>query len=263
MPRFSANLTMMFTEHDFLDRFGAARDAGFEAVEFLFPYDHDANDIGDALRRHSLAVSIFNLSPGDWQAGERGLGCLADRRDAFHTAVEMAVVYARATGARCCHIMAGNPGPALPEAARAVFVDNLRYAADAFQEIGLSGLIEPLNTRDNPGYFLSSLALAVDILKEVDRPNIGLQFDIYHHQIMQGDVVRGLEEHMPLIRHIQIAGVPDRHEPDSGELNYPFIFERLDALGYEGWVGCEYRPRAGTLEGLGWLREWQSRSSSD
>jgi hydroxypyruvate isomerase len=253
MLRFSANLSMMFTEHAFLDRFRAAREAGFEAVEFQFPYEHLAEDIGQAIRRHALAVSVFNLPPGNWQAGERGLGCLAARQDEFRASVDAALAYAAATGARQCHVMAGIPGDVTPESARAVFVDNLHHVADRFEEVGLVALIEPLNARDNPGYFLTSTALAVDILKEIDRPNTGLQFDIYHQQIMHGDVVRSLDRHMPLIRHIQIAGVPERHEPDLGELDYAFIFEQLDVLGYEGWVGCEYRPRGGTLQGLGWL----------
>lgn len=258
MPRFSANLTMMFTEHDFLDRFSAARDAGFEAVEILFPYDQPAEVIGMALQSHDLAVSIFNTAPGDWQAGERGFGCRPDRRDEFRASIEMAVQYASVTGARHCHILAGNPGKTSPDAARAVFVENLRHAADAFAAIGLAGLIEPLNQRDMPGYFLNSLPLAVDILREVDRPNIGLQFDIYHQTMMRDDVAHSLQQHLPLIRHVQIAGVPGRHEPDVGTLDHVSILENLDALGYEGWVGCEYRPRAGTLEGLGWLRDWQT-----
>ena len=257
MPRFSANLTMMFTEHEFLDRFAAARAAGFDAVEFLFPYDHPAAAIATALQDHSLAVSIFNTAPGDWQAGERGFGCRPDHRDRFRASIEMAVRYAGATGARQCHVLAGNPGETSPDVARAAFVENLRHAADTFADIGLAGLIEPLNRQDMPGYFLNSLPLAVDILREVDRPNIGLQFDIYHQTMMGDDVARGLEEHLPLIRHVQIAGVPDRHEPDIGGLDYVSTLEKLDALGYQGWVGCEYRPRAGTLEGLGWLRNWQ------
>lgn len=254
MPRFSANISMMFSEHDFLDRFGAASAAGFEAVEFLFPYDHPASDIGDVISMHGLDVSVFNLSPGDWQAGERGLGCLADRREEFEASVEAAIVYAEATGTQRCHVMAGNPGDVPLHAARSVFIQNLHHAADRFETAGLELLIEPLNGRDMPGYLLSSTDMAVEILLELDRPNAGLQFDIYHHQINHGDVVRSLEEHLPLVRHIQIAGVPHRHEPDFGELNYAHIFERLDALGYEGWIGCEYRPRAGTLEGLGWMK---------
>ncbi|MCP4316930.1 MAG: hydroxypyruvate isomerase family protein [Hyphomicrobiales bacterium] len=254
MPRFSANISMLFTEHDFLDRFRAAREAGFEAVEFLFPYDHPVEAMGDAVRSNGLDVSVFNLSPGNWESGDRGLGCLAERQDEFRQSVETALAYAAATGAKRCHVMAGNQNEVSRQRARSVFLDNLRYASEKFAAAGLEILIEPLNGYDMPGYFLSSTDMAVDILAEIDRPNVGLQFDIYHHQIMHGDVVRSLERHMPFIRHIQIASVPHRREPDEGELNYSHVFEQLDVLGYDGWVGCEYRPRAGTLQGLEWMR---------
>ncbi|MEX3009765.1 2-oxo-tetronate isomerase [Hoeflea sp. TYP-13] len=254
MPRFSANISMMFTEHDFLDRFSAARDAGFEAVEFLFPYDHSAEEIGDAIRRNGLDVSVFNLSPGDWDAGDRGLACIAGREAEFRASIDKALPYTAEAGAKRLHVMAGIRGDASRERALSCFMENLRYASGKFGEAGLDALIEPINSRDMPGYLLSSTDLAADILKEINLPNVGLQFDIYHHQITHGDVVRSLEKYMPLIRHIQIAGVPHRREPDEGELNYAHVFEQLDALGYEGWVGCEYRPKAGTVEGLGWMR---------
>ena len=254
MPRFSANISMMFCEHDFLDRFAAARLAGFEAVEFLFPYDHPAEQIGDLVDRNGLDISVFNLSPGNWHAGDRGLACLVERRDEFRASVEKALVYAKAVGARRCHVMAGNPGSASFNAARSTFAENLHHAAETFGEAGLEIMIEPINSRDMPGYFLSSTDLAVEILAEIDRPNVGLQFDIYHHQITHGDVMRSLEQ-----THAADRSYPDRRnsaprEPDEGELNYACVFDHLDTLGYGGWVGCEYRPRAGTVDGLSWMK---------
>ncbi|MDA4844494.1 2-oxo-tetronate isomerase [Hoeflea poritis] len=254
MPRFSANISMMFHEHPFLERFGAARDAGFEAVEFLFPYEWPVDSLARAVGDSGHSISIFNLSPGDWERGERGLACIPGREAEFREFVETAIAYAEATGARRLHALAGIPG-ALPFAtARATYLENLRFAAERLGEAGLEMTIEPINGRDMPGYFLSSTELAAEILRELGLANVGLQFDVYHHQIMHGDILHSLERYMPLIRHIQIAGVPERHEPDSGELDYVSVFKEIDALGYDGWVGCEYRPKAGTVEGLGWMR---------
>lgn len=252
MPAFSANLSMLFGEHDFMDRFAAARDAGFEAVEFLFPYEHAVSDLEKAVHANDLSISVFNLPPGDWQAGDRGLAALPKRRDAFRASIDAALPYAEAVGAQRLHVMAGNV--AQTDQTRAVFVDNLRHAAERFSDAGVTLLLEPLNRFDAPGYFLSSTDQALDLIDRIDRLNVRLQFDVYHHQIIHGDVIRQLALAMPMIGHIQIAGVPDRHEPDVGELNYPEIFRHIDSLDYKGWVGCEYRPRSNTLEGLGWLK---------
>lgn len=251
MPAFSANLSMLFGEHAFMDRFAAARDAGFEAVEFLFPYEHSVSDLEKAVRRNDLSISVFNLPPGDWPAGDRGLAALPERRDAFRASIDTALPFAEAVGAQRLHVMAGNA--AQTDQSHATYIDNIRHAAERFYDAGLTLLIEPLNPFDAPGYFLSSTDQAMDLVAQIDRPNVRLQFDVYHHQIIHGDVMRQLAGTMPMIGHIQIAGVPDRHEPDVGELNYPEIFRHIDDLAYDGWIGCEYRPRAGTLEGLGWL----------
>jgi len=252
MPAFSANLSMLFGEHAFMDRFAAARDAGFEAVEFLFPYEHSVSDLEKSVRANDVSISVFNLPPGDWQAGDRGLAALPDRRDAFRASIDVALPYAEAVGAQRLHVMAGNVSQT--DQSRATYIDNIRHAAERFHDAGLTLLIEPLNPFDAPGYFLSSTDQALDLIARIDRPNVRLQFDIYHHQIIHGDVMRQLASAMPMVGHIQIAGVPDRHEPDVGELNYPEIFRHIDDLAYDGWIGCEYRPRNNTLEGLGWLK---------
>lgn len=254
MPKFAANLSMMFNEHAFLERFAAASAAGFNAVEFLFPYAHTPEEIAAGLKDNGLTQALFNLSPGDWEAGERGLACLPGREDEFKAAVEQAIPYAQATGVKHVHMMAGLPGDVEPAKALACYQSNLQFAAQRLAEFGLDVLIEPINQRDMPGYFLSSTDTAVALIQELAQPNIRLQFDIYHHQITHGDVTRSLEQYFAHIGHIQIAGVPERHEPDAAnELNYPAIFQRLDALGYDGWIGCEYRPRGVTEAGLGWL----------
>lgn len=252
MPAFSANLSTMFTEHAFIERFAAARDAGFEAVEFQFPYEHPVQDLEKAVHANELTVSVFNLPPGDWQTGDRGLAALAERQDTFRASIDTALPYARAVGAQRLHVMAGNVEET--DQARSVFIGNIHYAAERFSDAGLDVLIEPLNPIDAPGYFLSSTDQALDLIARIDRPNVQLQFDVYHHQIIRGDVVRQLARAMPMIGHIQIAGVPDRHEPDRGELNFPEIFRQIDRLGYQGWIGCEYRPHGDTVEGLDWLK---------
>lgn len=254
MPNFAANLTLLFTELPFLERFQAAAEAGFRGVEFLFPYEHPPDVLRAQIEQHNLTVALFNLPPGNWQAGERGIAALPGRKADFEHSLEAALEYAKATGAGRMHVMAGMVAEDERPAARDTFVRNLRNAAPVFAKHGLDLLIEPLNPQDMPGYFLSRIDEAVALLDEVGEPNLKLQFDVYHRQMTEGDVVRGLREHFPCIGHIQIANVPGRHEPDFGELNYPFLFEVLDELGYDGWVGCEYRPRAGTVSGLGWFR---------
>jgi hydroxypyruvate isomerase len=247
MPRFAANLSTMFTERPFMARFDAAAAAGFEAVEFLFPYGHPAAEIRGALDRNGLELALFNAPSGNWEAGERGLAALAGREAEFRDSIARALDYAAVLRPGRIHVMAGiAQGPE----ARAVYLDNLARAA-----AGAQGLcIEPINSRDMPGYHLSTSTDAVAVLDAVGVGNLGLQFDLYHAQIMEGDLTRRLEVLMPRIVHIQIAGVPDRHEPDCGEVNYPHLFGVLDRLGYEGYVGCEYRPAGGTEDGLGWFR---------
>lgn len=257
MPRLAANLSMMYTEHDFLDRFAAAAADGFDAVEFLFPYEHPPEAIAERLRRHGLTQALFNLPPGDWAAGERGLAALPGREAEFADGVQTALRYAQALGCRRLHAMAGLvPAGADRAAMHATYVANLRAAAAVLAPHGITLLIEPINTRDIPGFFLNFQRQAHDVVAEVGAPNLRVQMDFYHCQIMEGDLLRRFEAHQAGVGHIQIAGVPERHEPDAGEVNFAWLMARLDALGYDGFVGCEYRPRAGTSAGLGWARPW-------
>lgn len=242
---------MMFQEYAFLDRFKAARDAGFAAVEFLFPYDNSPDDLEKAVVENALEISVFNLFPGDWQAGERGLAALPDREAEFRASVARALPYAEAVGARRLHAMAGLVEPDADR--ETTYLNNIRYAAERLAKANLELLIEPINPRSMPGYFLSTTAQAVDLIDRVKHPALRLQFDIFHHQITRGDVMQSLTDCKDVIGHIQIASVPDRQEPDTGELNYAEIFKYIDQIGYSGWVGCEYVPRNGTREGLGWL----------
>lgn len=254
MPFFAANLSMMFTEHEFLDRFRAAADAGFDAVEFLFPYDFSAADIAARLAEAELEQVLFNLPAGNWADGERGLAALPERKNEFRQSVATALSYAEALGTRRLHMMAGIADAADP-GHQAAYADALAYAADAAGERNIALLVEPLNLRDMPGYFLNSFDQAAALITDLGRPNVKLQFDIYHRQILHGDVLRALEQMMPIIGHVQIASVPGRNEPGSGELDDFRVLEALDELGYRGFVGCEYRPKAATLEGLDWL-DW-------
>lgn len=260
MPRFAANLTMMFTELPFPERFAAAAAAGFEGVEFLFPYDHPAEEMAGWLQASRLANVLFNLPPGDWGAGERGIASLPGRDEEFRTSVDRALSYARALGTPTLHVMAGlMPDGADRAGHHATFVRNLRHAAASCADHGRTLVIEPINTRDMPGYFLNRQADAHAICEEVGAPNLKVQMDFYHTQIVEGDVATTLRRFLPRIGHVQIAGVPDRHEPDKGELNNEYLLGLLDELGYQGWVGCEYRPAKGTVEGLGWFRAWQGK----
>ncbi|MDY0873767.1 2-oxo-tetronate isomerase [Dongia rigui] len=251
MPRLAANLSMMFHEWPFLERFKAAKEAGFTAVEYLFPYEHPAEAMGAALQDNDLTQALFNLPPGDWAAGERGLATQPARRDEFRTGVATALRYAAATGVKRLHVMSGH-GASDDKAARAAYADALRFACDQAGPAGIEILIEPINGRDMPGYFMNDFDLAVDLITELGLPNLKLQFDIYHRQIIRGDVLTGLKTLLPLIAHVQIASVPARAEPGSGELDDIRVLQELDALGYTGFVGCEYRPAAGTLAGLAW-----------
>ena len=259
MPRFAANLTMMFNEVPFLERFSAAANAGFEAVEFLFPYDHAPDVIARCLQEAGLRQVLFNLPPGDWAAGDRGLAALPERKDEFRRSVSTALEYALATGVPNLHVMAGIASPQDPQAVSA-YRDALGFAADAVGQAGIGLLIEPINGRDMPGYFLNDFNHAADFIHGLARPALKLQFDVYHRQIVHGDVLKGLEVMMPVIGHIQIAAVPKRHEPGTGELDDFRIFAALDALGYSGWVGCEYRPAGATLDGLGWIQRAAAQS---
>jgi hydroxypyruvate isomerase len=256
MPRFAANLSMMFTEWSFLDRFAAAADAGFEAVEYLFPYDFAPEDLAHRLQDHRLEQALFNLPPGDWSAGECGIAALAGRETEFAASVDKALIYAEATGVKRLHVMSGLADATDPTA-RNTYEKNLRIASEKLAAKTITLLIEPINSRDMPGYFLNDFDLAGEILESLGLADMMLQFDVYHRQIIHGDVIMGLRAMAAMIGHIQIAGVPDRHEPDSGEVNYPAVFNELDRLGYSGWVGCEYRPSAGTESGLGWFQNWK------
>ena len=258
MPNFAANLSFLFQEHDFLDRFEAAQRAGFKGVEYLFPYDlASPREIAARLDDNGLTQVLFNLGQGNWQAGERGITALPGRQDDVRRAVDNALRYADALGCRQLHVMAG----LVPEGADArayedTFAGNLAYAAEALGREGIRALIEPLNTIDNPGYLLSTAGQAQQVIERVGSDNLFLQYDFYHRQIMEGSLAAGFAQHRAIIAHIQVSGVPGRHEPDVGEINYPYLFDMLDAAGYDGWIGCEYRPKGGTLEGFGWLEPY-------
>jgi hydroxypyruvate isomerase len=254
MPRFAANLTMMFNEVPFLDRFAAAAQAGFTAVEFLFPYDHPPEEIGKRLKVNGLAQALFNLPPGNWPE-ERGLAALPDRFADLQASLTTALPYAQATGVKRVHLMAGLVSRDDRRALEA-FYKSVATAAEFFAAHGIDVVLEPLNPRNTPGYFLNDFGFARDLIVDLKIPNLKLQFDIYHCQILHGDVTMRLREMLPITGHIQIASIPSRNEPDSEELNYPFLFDELDRLGYGGFVGCEYNPRAKTTDGLAWFKPY-------
>lgn len=255
MPKFAANLTMMFNEVAFPQRFAAAAKAGFEAVEFLFPYDHAPQEIAQWLKENKLTNALFNMPPGDWAAGERGLASLPGREQEFRDGVARALEYAQALGTTRLHAMAGLlPAGADRNRHRETFIENLRHAAREVAKHGITLLIEPINTRDIPGYFLNSQAEGHRIRESVGEPNLKVQMDFYHAQIVEGDLAKTFRKYFDGIGHIQIASVPDRNEPDDGEVNYRYLFRLLDEMGYDGWVGCEYRPRGRTEDGLGWMK---------
>jgi hydroxypyruvate isomerase len=260
MLRFAANLSLMFTERPFLDRFEAAAASGFEAVEFLFPYDHPLEKIADRLAEAKLELALFNLPPGDWAAGERGLAALPGRAEEFRRSVGVALSYAARLGAGRLHLMAGL-APAGDQAALESYLDALSFACDEAGPRGVDILIEPINGRDMPGYFLNDFARAAEIVEKLRRPNLKLQFDVYHRQILHGDVVRGLEALIGMIGHVQIASVPNRNEPNTGELDDRFVLAALERLGYDGFVGCEYRPAGITEAGLSWLQPYRDAAS--
>lgn len=253
MPNLAANISMMFNEHSALDRFDAARRAGFKAVEYLRPYGDPAEDVAAALRDSGVEMVLMNMPAGADKASERGLTSLPGREAEFDATLEGILHYATALECKQLHLTAGTPAPdADPAACHAVYIRNIKSAARYFAPHGITVLIEPINGRDSPGFYLNRQDHAVEILGAVNEPNAALQMDIYHCQIVEGDVATKIRQNIGLIRHFQIAGVPERFEPDTGEVNYPYLFDLIDSLGFKGWIGCEYRPKGDTAAGLGW-----------
>ncbi|ATX77624.1 2-oxo-tetronate isomerase [Reinekea forsetii] len=256
MPKLAANLSMLFTEVDFMDRFQAASAAGFDAVEYLFPYAFSAQDIRAQLQKHCLVQALFNAPPGDWAAGERGIACIPGREEEFRAGIATALEYAKILGNTRLHVMAGLMPDNIDQAlATETYVSNLRYAAQQVKEAGLTILVEPINDIDMPGYFVNYQEDGAALIDEIDEPNVRLQFDFYHCQMMQGNVLSTFRKLRAYVDHVQIAGVPNRHEPDVGELNYRYLLAELDKDGYAGFVGCEYKPLAGTVDGLHWINK--------
>ncbi|HWQ38475.1 MAG TPA: 2-oxo-tetronate isomerase [Burkholderiales bacterium] len=257
MPRLNANLSMMFTEVGFLDRFGAAARAGFKGVEFLFPYEFPAAQIREQLDRHRLQMVLFNMPPGDWNAGDRGLACDPGKVAQFQDGVAQALEYARALGCRRLHCMAGlKPRGVSEEKMRETYIANLQFAGRELAKHDITLLIEAINTRDIPGFYLNYSRQAFDIMHYAGVPNLKFQYDIYHMQIMEGDLAPTIEKHLDKIGHMQLADTPGRHEPGTGEINYGFLLPFIDRVGYQGWIGCEYRPAGRTEEGLAWTRPY-------
>ena len=255
MPKFAANLSMMFNEHDFPNRFAAAAKAGFDAVEFLFPYDYSPAEVAQWHKENTLKNVLFNLPPGDWAAGERGIAALPGREAEFRAGVAKAIDYALALGTPQLHMMAGLV-PAGSDMAihRKTYLENMKFAAQALAKHNLNLLLEPINTRDMPGYFLNTQVQAHELRVESGEPNVKVQMDFYHAQIMEGDLAETFKKYFKDIGHTQIASVPKRNEPDNGEVNYPYLYQLLDEMGYEGYVGCEYRPKGKTEDGLDWFK---------
>ena len=259
MPLFAANLSMMYAEVPFLERFALAATDGFVGVEYLFPYEYDARELKILLDRHGLRQALFNAPPGDWAAGERGIASLPGREDEFVRSMEKALAYADALDCKTVHVMSGNRvALMLRERQRAVLAANLARAADMAATSGVTVVIEPINRRNMPQYFLERQDEAQALVAELGRPNLAVQFDVYHCQITEGDITTRLGRDLSHIGHVQIASVPDRHEPDTGEVNYDWIFKFLDASGYTGWIGCEYAPAGPTSAGLGWFAPWRA-----
>ncbi|HXV10958.1 MAG TPA: hydroxypyruvate isomerase [Burkholderiales bacterium] len=255
MPKFCANLTMLWNEVDFMDRFGAAARAGFTGVEYLFPYAYDMNRLTEELHKHKLTQVLHNLPAGDWGNGERGIGCHPDRVGEFQDGVGKAIEYATALGCKQLNCLAGiAPAGVAAATLRETFVSNLKFAAGRLKAAGIKLLTEPINTKDIPGFYLTTTRQALDIMREVGSDNLFLQYDIYHMQIMEGDLARTIEANLKLIPHMQLADNPGRNEPGTGEINYGFLFEHIDRIGYRGWIGCEYKPRTTTDAGLAWVR---------
>ena len=261
MPRFAANLTMMYTEHAFLDRFAAAAADGFTAVEFLFPYEFPAETIAGLLKQHGLCQVLFNAPPGDWKAGERGISALPGRESEFREGFQRALEYAAALGCPRIHCMAGLVAAGADRTRmRATYLENLAWAADLAAPAGVDVLIEPIAQRNIPGFFINLQEEAHAVIAELARPNLKVLMDLFHCQVAEGDLATRIRKYLAAssrVGHIQIAGVPGRHEPDTGEVRYEFLFDLLDELGYQGWIGCEYTPASGTSAGLAWFRKAQ------
>jgi hydroxypyruvate isomerase len=257
MPKFNANLTMLFNEVDFLDRFAAAAQAGFKGVEYLFPYAYPKEQLAEQLHKHGLIQVLHNLPAGDWAAGERGIATIPGREGEFQDGVGKAIEYATALGCKQINCLAGIPPKgADADKVRATFVGNLKFAAEKLKGAGIRLLIEPCNTRDIPGFYLNRSEQALAVIDEVGSSNLFLQYDIYHMQIMEGDLAPTIERNLARIPHMQLADNPGRNEPGTGEINYPFLFGFIDRLGYDGWIGCEYKPKGKTVEGLTWLKPY-------
>lgn len=258
MPRFAANLSMMFNEVPFLDRFALAAKAGFRGVEFLFPYEHPAAEIAARLKDNGLQQVLFNAPAGDFAKGERGMAAIPGKQAAFRDSIKLALEYAATLACPRLHIMAGlKPEGVVHDTLTAVYGANLAYAAEECARLGVKPIIEPINHRDIPGFFLNTTDQAAAIIAAIGPEKLGLQFDLYHCQITEGDVVKRVEKHLPLIAHMQVADTPGRHEPGTGEVNWPFVFKTIDALGFRGWIGCEYRPAGETLAGLSWFAPYK------
>ena len=263
MPRFAANLTMLFNEVPFLDRFAAAADAGFDAVEFLFPYPYAATELAERLEKNNLKLVLHNLPAGNWEAGERGIACLPSRKGEFQEGVGRAIDYAKTLNVPQLNCLIGIPTADVDrDTALATIVDNLRFAADALKRERIKLLVEPCNSYDIPGFALNRSAEALAVIDATGSDNVYLQYDIYHMQRMEGELAATIKKHFARIAHVQLADNPGRNEPGTGEIHYPFLFELLDSLGYDGYIGCEYKPRASTAEGLGWLRTARQRSAA-
>jgi hydroxypyruvate isomerase len=263
MPRFDANLSLLFNEVGFLDRFAAAAAAGFAGVEFLFPYAHEKDHLREIIARSGVEVVAFNMPPGDWDAGDRGLACDPRRRTEFQDSVGSSLEYAKALSCRRVHCMAGvRPRGLADDQLHGAYVSNVAFAARALQEHGITLLVEAINPRDLPGYYVTSSRQAFGLMDEIAAPNVRFQADLYHLQIVEGDLSHTLEAHRDRIGHVQIADTPGRHEPGTGEIHYAFLFDHLDRIGYQGWVGCEYRPATTTAAGLGWFAPYSQRRSA-
>ena len=256
MPRLAANLSMMFNEVPFLDRFAAAAKSGFEAVEFLFPYEYPAAELRQRLSDAGLRQALFNAPPGDWGKGERGLASLPGRQAEFREGIHKALDYATVLDCPLVHVMAGIPAGVAPVTAAALYATNLAWAGEQALAAGKRIVIEPINHRDMPGFHLNTVEQGAAVVEAIGRDRLGLQFDIYHCQVTQGDIAKRLEALMPVVAHIQIADVPASNEPGTGEIGWPYVFGRIDALGYTGWVGCEYRPAGETVAGLAWRQRF-------
>ena len=257
MPKFAANLTMLYNELDFLDRFAAAAQSGFEGVEYLFPYDYPKEQLAERLAAHGLKQVLHNLPAGNWAGGERGIAILPDRVGEFQDGVGLAIAYAKALGCTQLNCLAGiAPANVARDRLEATLVANLRFAADQLEAEGIRLLVEAINTFDIPGFYVSGTAQTLDLIAATGSDNVFVQYDIYHMQRMEGELAATMQKHLAKIAHVQLADNPGRNEPGTGEINYPFLFDWLDKIGYAGWIGCEYKPRSGTVAGLGWLKPY-------